>query len=107
YVSNADHPPPVHINSFLISFVQFTHTFMCSCDIRYPAVQPLFHFQQPDVLGGCHILCMFVVLAADDEDTGLRLRRSEQPRSEFPDRKSTRLNSSHVSSSYAVFCLTK
>src|SRR5699024_12790860 len=26
---------------------------------------------------------------------------------ESPDRKSTRLNSSHVSTSYAVFCLTK
>src|SRR5690625_6962860 len=25
----------------------------------------------------------------------------------FPDRKSTRLNSSHVATSYAVFCLTK
>src|SRR5699024_11699118 len=28
-------------------------------------------------------------------------------RSDSPDRKSTRLNSSHVSSSYAVFCFTK
>src|SRR5699024_11689795 len=27
--------------------------------------------------------------------------------SSFPDRKSTRLNSSHVSNSYAVFCLNK
>src|SRR5699024_891387 len=44
----------------------------------------LFHIHQADVRGGCHILCMFVVLAADDEDTGLRLRRSEQPRPEIP-----------------------
>src|SRR5690625_6023820 len=28
-------------------------------------------------------------------------------RSQFPDRKSTRLNSSHVAISYAVFCLKK
>src|SRR5207249_9283481 len=33
------------------------------------------------------------------------LRRSTQPEAE--DRKSTRLNSSHVSISYAVFCLKK
>src|SRR5207249_10943806 len=32
-----------------------------------------------------------------------RTRRSSPP----PDRKSTRLNSSHVSTSYAVFCLKK
>src|SRR5207249_11286018 len=32
---------------------------------------------------------------------------SETPRPEGPDRKSTRLNSSHVSISYAVFCLKK
>src|SRR5207249_6654311 len=30
-----------------------------------------------------------------------------QPRAQSPDRKSTRLNSSHVSISYAVFCLKK
>src|SRR5207249_10920759 len=43
-------------------------------------------------------------------DRGLRLgarigSRSELRELELPDRKSTRLNSSHVSSSYAVFCL--
>src|SRR5699024_12050521 len=46
-----------------------------------------------------------VLLAADltaDLESG-RTRRS----SWFPDRKSTRLNSSHVSISYAVFCLKK
>src|SRR5437868_13179178 len=34
-------------------------------------------------------------------------RRSPQTRMPSRDRKSTRLNSSHVSSSYAVFCLKK
>src|SRR5690606_40807494 len=29
------------------------------------------------------------------------------PRIKYPDRKSTRLNSSHVKTSYAVFCLKK
>src|SRR5699024_814801 len=34
-------------------------------------------------------------------------RRLEEPARPSRDRKSTRLNSSHVSISYAVFCLTK
>src|SRR5699024_11349929 len=39
-----------------------------------------------------------------DHDRRTRVRRPEVPRR---DRKSTRLNSSHVSISYAVFCLKK
>src|SRR5437868_10785654 len=41
-----------------------------------------------------------------DTRSPVRLRR-EVPREEEEDRKSTRLNSSHVSISYAVFCLKK
>src|SRR5207249_9612021 len=37
----------------------------------------------------------------------LTLSRPEKSSSSFTDRKSTRLNSSHVSISYAVFCLKK
>src|SRR5690625_6127542 len=48
-------------------------------------------------------------------DGGMPWRRSvdgnivytDWQRDNFVDRKSTRLNSSHVASSYAVFCLTK
>src|SRR5437868_11379202 len=42
-------------------------------------------------------------------DWGPRSRESRKPawRKTKPDRKSTRLNSSHVSISYAVFCLKK
>src|SRR4051812_49670358 len=40
----------------------------------------------------------------DDEDDG---GRAEKRRRQFEDRKSTRLNSSHMSISYAVFCLKK
>src|SRR5699024_11572520 len=40
--------------------------------------------------------------ARTDKDDG-----AFSPRPEFLDRKSTRLNSSHVSISYAVFCLKK
>src|SRR5207249_10762799 len=36
-----------------------------------------------------------------------RRARCRRPRSQGRDRKSTRLNSSHVSISYAVFCLKK
>src|SRR5690606_26417757 len=35
----------------------------------------------------------------------LEMRLEQERRGERPDRKSTRLNSSHVKSSYAVFCL--
>src|SRR5699024_11566687 len=46
-----------------------------------------------------------IVLAAPS-DPGARLRQL-LPRDDDEDRKSTRLNSSHVSISYAVFCLKK
>src|SRR5690242_21047750 len=41
---------------------------------------------------------------ADDGEDGEHLLRREEP---VGDRKSTRLNSSHMSISYAVFCLKK
>src|SRR5690349_23600313 len=56
---------------------------------------------------------------SDDEETGALYSRLLQlgfaagenvgwvPLVNFPDRKSTRLNSSHVEISYAVFCLKK
>src|SRR5437868_12081661 len=46
-----------------------------------------------------------VVEQHDDVGTGARLNRRRNTR--LQDRKSTRLNSSHVSISYAVFCLKK
>src|SRR5690606_39672993 len=36
-----------------------------------------------------------------------QIKRKDEPVIYFPDRKSTRLNSSHVKISYAVFCLKK
>src|SRR6266566_7100754 len=41
------------------------------------------------------------------EDAGPRRLRKARPRSRGLDRKSTRLNSSHLVISYAVFCLKK
>src|SRR2546430_12834985 len=57
------------------------------------------------------VLCDLAVQAADDQrgelafefDEGLDEQRALRP----PDRKSTRLNSSHSQISYAVFCLKK
>src|SRR3712207_8152007 len=40
-------------------------------------------------------------------DLGLDRRSARGERGEFPDRKSTSLNSSHANISYAVFCLKK
>src|SRR5436305_4020907 len=42
-----------------------------------------------------------------DVDKAVRARKSNLHRRELGDRKSTRLNSSHVRISYAVFCLKK
>src|SRR5699024_2068505 len=42
---------------------------------------------------------------ANDESWIQTFRKARQMLIDFPDRKSTRLNSSHVSISYAVFCL--
>src|SRR5690606_41833524 len=48
------------------------------------------------------------VLEADlDADGFARRRQVRQPDGDEQDRKSTRLNSSHVKISYAVFCLKK
>src|SRR5205814_7467070 len=50
-------------------------------------------FDRTSIYAGCHLPCRF-----------------SPPRifgAEFPDRKSTRLNSSHLGISYAVFCLKK
>src|SRR5207249_6896791 len=74
------------------------------------------------VLSGIHVVQMFARERQEDErlgrlsrrsfDSGLTITRLEarfQRIVEFAlaDRKSTRLNSSHVSISYAVFCLKK
>src|SRR5438309_4165365 len=46
-------------------------------------------------------------LVLDFSDTLVRMVRKSIPSDEQPDRKSTRLNSSRSSISYAVFCLKK
>src|SRR5437899_9614097 len=41
------------------------------------------------------------------DDVGAVIRGPDDPRDHIADRKSTRLNSSHLGISYAVFCLKK
>src|SRR5690625_6794738 len=51
---------------------------------------------------------LFLLFGAIVESINLQVEyRNLQSNSRFPDRKSTRLNSSHVAISYAVFCLKK
>src|SRR5690348_17473044 len=65
-----------------------------------------------------HELALFTRGGSPDATPGVEIHRSEaergcrgskreQARREIADRKSTRLNSSHPSISYAVFCLKK
>src|SRR5439155_26533372 len=70
------------------------------------------HDALPISIGGAHLLSQGVAArqgrseasqAAGTHETNADLART----SNDPDRKSTRLNSSHVATSYAVFCLKK
>src|SRR6266496_5363846 len=49
----------------------------------------------------------YTTLFRSGQPTTCTARRSPGARCSWPDRKSTRLNSSHVEISYAVFCLKK
>src|SRR5690606_41485005 len=57
---------------------------------------------------GCtHSSCRFVDIDYENLPAGTYTYRVSDEDSAFGDRKSTRLNSSHVKISYAVFCLKK
>src|SRR5690554_7743560 len=58
--------------------------------------------------GECTFLYYFIFLnRTDDVNLSISVERTKNKRTEKRDRKSTRLNSSHVRISYAVFCLKK
>src|SRR5689334_23825354 len=57
-------------------------------------------FRSPEIAGRSHLAQILPVIDAALEQAGTSLDR-------IGDRKSTRLNSSHSSISYAVFCLKK
>src|SRR5439155_5630663 len=65
--------------------------------VRYPAVRPNLIFQDREVR---RVVSLNFVMAETRRIQG-------QPGFGHQDRKSTRLNSSHVAISYAVFCLKK
>src|SRR5690625_6663301 len=58
-------------------------------------------------LAGEFYINPFNILCRENHEAALDLNRSERIYEMFRDRKSTRLNSSHVAISYAVFCLKK
>src|SRR5690349_23561317 len=61
-----------------------------------------------DLRGTMHDQLLEPVIAIDDAPIQvIEIGRGEAAAVEWQDRKSTRLNSSHVESSYAVFCLKK
>src|SRR5262245_63368812 len=61
---------------------------------------------RPDETGTSRFEYEATVRSAD-KDARFWLQRLLAPRPKLPDRKSTRLNSSHLGISYAVFCLKK
>src|SRR3712207_8718567 len=88
--------------------------------IRRPPRSTLFPyttlFRSRQRVGRTRSMCFGVVglrapLRADAADLPIpdesSVARSSAPLGRDPDRKSTRLNSSHANISYAVFCLTK
>src|SRR5437868_13168648 len=76
------------------------HLALQSCDVerKQPAI---FNDLPGDLVFAARELFERDLFAIGDATDEIEVRRSQQ------DRKSTRLNSSHVSISYAVFCLKK
>src|SRR5207244_11103597 len=56
---------------------------------------------------GCRLFCRFLLAVAGGVLVDCLLDCGRRLAGEVEDRKSTRLNSSHQTSSYAVFCMTK
>src|SRR6266571_4737557 len=79
--------------SFLILFTASLYFFFFFLMIRRPPRSTLFPYT--------------TLFRSRDRDDADDPRRDERPHERQRDRKSTRLNSSHMSISYAVFCLKK
>src|SRR5699024_12817842 len=82
----------------LFFFLPFSSFFFCFFFFKHPPPTEIYTLSLHDALPICrdpgHTDVSVPLGTIEDGDTGL-------------DRKSTRLNSSHVSISYAVFCLKK
>src|SRR5699024_11364614 len=97
-------PSPPHSHSRLLS-PQFSFFFF----FNDTTTTEIYTLSLHDALPICipAILCKYPPDSKPVCDTGAPASRSWSRRPALPDRKSTRLNSSHVSISYAVFCLKK
>src|SRR5690606_41957689 len=96
------HPDPRDLHSFPTRR---------SSDLRQLAAEPRLHVERGERLHGGNLQRRYqpgLLRRSDDAVARLlgRQRRGAPPR-RLGDRKSTRLNSSHVKISYAVFCLKK
>src|SRR5207245_8853407 len=89
--------PPIPLTPALSTLFPYTTLFRS----LHVAIRRRRRARQGARVGGLHPLC-----AARARPRG-RAPRGGQARGARPDRKSTRLNSSHGSTSYAVFCLKK
>src|SRR5207253_9492717 len=98
--------PPFHTHS---------HSFMSpitSCLLHFfffndPATTEIYTLSLHDALPIWLLVSLAGALGHDMYGRWLRPEASHRPYTSWPDRKSTRLNSSHVAISYAVFCLKK
>src|SRR5690606_41735190 len=75
-------------------------------DIADASPVPFLPYHFPQVAGASSTIQMLVELAEHDNIVGFKFTSRDVYELQ-QDRKSTRLNSSHVKSSYAVFCLKK
>src|SRR5699024_12407037 len=98
--------PPIPISTLFPYTTLFRSSFFSSCTVS--SICPL-----PSFIIFYHVFHLNFHKAADDlcildfSAYKFPVRRKSWTDALCPDRKSTRLNSSHVSISYAVFCLKK
>src|SRR3712207_8417192 len=78
----------------------YTTLFRSSCLYKFPSLVPFHNFTALTVTGRRHASSLVL-------EQGISVRHFRVSSSSQPDRKSTRLNSSHANISYAVFCLKK
>src|SRR5207253_10597821 len=98
---------PVRRPRYLLFFFRDTATSEIYTLSLHDAL-PILRLQRLGPRGECLVLLRYRDLVTPDREPDREAEhRHERHRGEEQDRKSTRLNSSHVAISYAVFCLKK